>query len=119
MSWYSTIGSVNRLDRFGQMPGMTDSPTQPVAALSPFDTLRDKHGLKLPNIDKARIAADATTSLLRTTLNSIDLPDTTALVVFGSLARREWTSDSDVDWTLLVNGPSDPEHFRLAVLIGE
>lgn len=24
------------------------------------------------------------------------------VVVFGSLARREWTSGSDVDWTMLI-----------------
>ena len=98
---------------------MTRTSTQPVVPPSPFDALRDKLSLSLPNIDKARSAADATTAQLRETLNGIDLPETTALVVFGSLARREWTNDSDVDWTLLVNGPSDPEHFRLAVLIGE
>jgi hypothetical protein len=35
-------------------------------------------------------------------------------VVFGSLARREWTSGSDVDWTLLIDGQAAPEHQRLA-----
>ncbi|MDZ7617383.1 MAG: nucleotidyltransferase domain-containing protein [Patescibacteria group bacterium] len=30
------------------------------------------------------------------------------LVVFGSLARREWTSGSDVDWTLLIDGLRRP-----------
>lgn len=26
----------------------------------------------------------------------------------------EWTSGSDVDWTFLIDGPADPEHFRIA-----
>ncbi len=35
-------------------------------------------------------------------------------VVFGSLAREEWTQGSDVDWTLLIDGQADPEHLGLA-----
>ncbi|ACY14892.1 conserved hypothetical protein [Haliangium ochraceum DSM 14365] len=33
------------------------------------------------------------------------------MIVFGSLARGEWTGGSDVDWTLLVDGQADPEHL--------
>ena len=44
----------------------------------------------------------------------IDLSDDLSLVVFGSLARGEWTSGSDVDWTLLIDGPVDSAHFQLA-----
>ncbi len=36
------------------------------------------------------------------------------LVVFGSLARREWTSGSDVDWTLLIDGQANADHRRVA-----
>ena len=35
------------------------------------------------------------------------------VVVFGSLARKEWTSKSDVDWTLLIDGQADPQHLEL------
>jgi predicted nucleotidyltransferase len=42
------------------------------------------------------------------------VPADTALVVFGSLARNEWTSGSDLDWTLLVDGQASPDHFDLA-----
>ncbi|MCK4998890.1 MAG: nucleotidyltransferase domain-containing protein [Anaerohalosphaera sp.] len=41
------------------------------------------------------------------------------IVVFGSLARCEWTDGSDVDWTLLIDGPADPEHRRIAQLIAK
>ena len=94
-------------------------PQQHVGSPPPLDVLRDKLGLTLPNIDRARAAADDTKTQLRELFKDIDLPQTTALVVFGSLARGEWTNGSDVDWTLLVDGPSDPEHFKLAILIGE
>lgn len=37
-----------------------------------------------------------------------------AILVFGSLARNEFTSGSDVDWALLIDGPADPQHFEIA-----
>ncbi|MGB2807013.1 MAG: nucleotidyltransferase domain-containing protein [Sedimentisphaerales bacterium] len=40
-----------------------------------------------------------------------------SIVVFGSLARGEWTTGSDVDWTLLIDGPADPEHRNIAHII--
>ncbi|MDR3681376.1 MAG: nucleotidyltransferase domain-containing protein [Flavipsychrobacter sp.] len=39
------------------------------------------------------------------------------LVVFGSIARNECTSHSDVDWTLLVDGQANPNHLNVAHLI--
>ncbi|MFO0813873.1 MAG: nucleotidyltransferase domain-containing protein [Gemmatales bacterium] len=33
-----------------------------------------------------------------------------SVVIFGSLARREWTQSSDLDWTLLIDGPVDSRH---------
>jgi hypothetical protein len=42
----------------------------------------------------------------------------TDLVVFGSLARREWTAGSDVDWTVLIDGQATPQHRVLAQQIG-
>lgn len=42
-------------------------------------------------------------------------PSTDAnFVVFGSLARKEWTPSSDVDWTLLIDGQADYQHLGLA-----
>jgi len=35
-------------------------------------------------------------------------------VVFGSIARDECTGQSDVDWTLLLDGQSDPNDFEAA-----
>ncbi len=37
-----------------------------------------------------------------------------SFVVFGSLARDEWTSGSDLDWTLVIDGQADPEHVVIA-----
>ncbi|HWZ46328.1 MAG TPA: nucleotidyltransferase domain-containing protein [Candidatus Saccharimonadales bacterium] len=42
----------------------------------------------------------------------------TSLVVFGSLARGEWTSGSDLDWTYLVDGQANSDHLRIAQRVG-
>jgi predicted nucleotidyltransferase len=46
-----------------------------------------------------------------------------SVVIFGSLARKEWASHSDLDWSLLLDGPVDPRHNaranRLAQLVAE
>ncbi|MDR5727779.1 MAG: nucleotidyltransferase domain-containing protein [Terriglobia bacterium] len=46
------------------------------------------------------------------------MPDT-SLVVFGSLARGEFTDGSDIDWTLLVDGITIPQHLTVARQISE
>jgi UTP:GlnB (protein PII) uridylyltransferase len=38
----------------------------------------------------------------------------TSLVVFGSLARGEWTGGSDLDWTYLIDGQANSDHLRIA-----
>jgi hypothetical protein len=39
------------------------------------------------------------------------------VVVSGSLARNEFTAGSDVDWTLLIDGQADPQHYNLTAAI--
>lgn len=41
----------------------------------------------------------------------------TSVVVFGSLARDEFTDESDLDWTLLVDGQANSDHLRTAQAI--
>ncbi|HEY6328108.1 MAG TPA: nucleotidyltransferase domain-containing protein [Blastocatellia bacterium] len=43
----------------------------------------------------------------------------TSIVVFGSLARDEFTSGSDIDWTLLLDGQADPRHTEASFAIAE
>jgi hypothetical protein len=40
--------------------------------------------------------------------------DDTSFVVFGSLSRGEWTSKSDLDWTLLIDGGANSDHLLIA-----
>jgi predicted nucleotidyltransferase len=55
---------------------------------------------KLENILSAKIPSYAT--------------EDTNLVVFGSLARGEWTSKSDLDWTYLIDGEVNADHLRIS-----
>src|SRR5580658_7124475 len=87
-----------------------------------FDQLQDRLGARWPVIMKARQEAWQTRvgliMLLAASNERLDQPDT-SIVVFGSLAREEWTSGSDIDWTLLIDGSANPEHHTNAVQIGQ
>jgi hypothetical protein len=53
-------------------------------------------------------------------MRSGDHPTETAdasLVVFGSLARCEYTTGSDIDWTLLIDGQADRNHRHVGQVI--
>jgi predicted nucleotidyltransferase len=41
----------------------------------------------------------------------------TSLVVFGYLARGEWTLGSDLDWTYLIDGGANTDHLLIAQII--
>ena len=40
-----------------------------------------------------------------------------SFVVFGSLARGEWTASSDLDWTYLIDGQVNSDHLDIALKI--
>jgi hypothetical protein len=50
--------------------------------------------------------------LLSTEIGKYASPDT-SLVVFGSLARGEWTTGSDLDWTYLIDGGAKSAHLQI------
>lgn len=77
---------------------------------NPIDLLEHKLGADWSAINNARESAVQKRTELRAALASLDSEDT-SIVVFGSLARGEFTSGSDIDWTLLLDGMANPEHF--------
>src|SRR5438309_8055741 len=92
-----------------------DSP-EPRDQCMSFEVLAKKLGRSWPAIGKAENEADRQIQRIRQVMQeaareegSIDSEDIT-LVVFGSLARKEWTSGSDLDWTLLIDGQADQGH---------
>lgn len=76
---------------------------------TPVDQLEQRLRCQWPAIREAR----QKTSNTRTALNdlfSMRASSDTSVVVFGSVARQEVTSSSDLDWILLIDGQSSPEH---------
>jgi predicted nucleotidyltransferase len=72
--------------------------------------------LDLPSLCKYREASSKVRDDLDKLFSS-KLPryttEDTSLVVFGSLARGEWTSKSDLDWTYLIDGEANSDHLRI------
>jgi hypothetical protein len=80
---------------------------------SPLKKLEGNLGATWPTILVAGDNARARRDDLATELISKRLvPADAAVVVFGSLARGEWTEGSDVDWTLLVDGQVSNDHIE-------
>src|SRR3984885_1071718 len=83
-----------------------EEPSYPTLELS------RRIGVQWPNIEAARTFSRETLVLLRRALADSDCDDT-SVVVLGSLGREEFTSGSDIDWNLLVDGIADPNHHAL------
>jgi predicted nucleotidyltransferase len=82
----------------------------------PIFTLQSQVGEEWTAIQQARAKTVETNARLNKILDGLSSTDA-AIVVFGSLARGEWTK-SDVDWTLLIDGQADPEHLQVAQEVG-
>lgn len=80
--------------------------------------LERRLGADWHHIAAARSRAQEKRAELRGALRRLDSEDT-SVVVFGSLARDEFTAGSDIDWTLLVDGSADPKHLELARRVEE
>lgn len=76
---------------------------------SHLDRLEARLGSECRSIRKARLETQKWRDDLTSRFATHESPDT-SLVVFGSVARQEVTSGSDLDWILLVDGQSFPEH---------
>ena len=81
---------------------------------SPLQDLQTRLGFTWKHIDAAAQEANRVRLEIETTLREITIPADTGLLIFGSLARKELTSGSDVDWTLLIDGQADPTHMGVA-----
>lgn len=73
--------------------------------------LADRLGRDWPHLRAAESASHAARATLREHVGSL-VPEDSSVVVFGSLARCEYTAGSDLDWTLLIDGRSDRAHHR-------
>ncbi|MEM9454574.1 MAG: DUF294 nucleotidyltransferase-like domain-containing protein [Myxococcota bacterium] len=67
---------------------------------------------------QARATTERILTDLRESLADLHDPNCTVIVT-GSLGRGEASDNSDADWVLLVDGPTDTGHTRMAREIGE
>ncbi|MEQ8785603.1 MAG: nucleotidyltransferase domain-containing protein [Pirellulaceae bacterium] len=84
-----------------------------------IEQLADRAGQTWPAIMEAKSDAEQHADKLRAIVAELKPSPDVAVVAFGSLAREEWTSGSDVDWTLLIDGPADMRHFDMARAVEE
>jgi len=82
--------------------------------------LEQKFDATWPNIQNAGLLADEKIHKLelifeKESLTSLD----TSIIVFGSIARKECTSGSDLDWSFIVDGQANSKHKQISKRIGE
>lgn len=85
-----------------------------------LDEVQEWLGTPYHNIGAARkLASQREAAITFALVKGRLIPDDASFVVFGSLARGEWTSGSDLDWSLLIDGGVDPTHLKIAHRIRE
>jgi len=90
-------------------------PSAPQAR--PIFRLEELLGARWPNLRTCEQNTQVTLAQIESKVGRLTTPDT-SLVLYGSLARREFTEDSDADWTVLVDGQADPEHLNSSLEVG-
>jgi hypothetical protein len=93
-----------------------NQPTQSARSLvqgSALDALRGEDADRWPNITAAQALSHVKASLLKEIVDDLIPTDEGALVVFGSLARHEYTVESDLDWTIIIDGRADSRHLDI------
>lgn len=95
---------------------MVDDLDDDAPAPSFYQDLCSRLGENYPAIEKARTTTEKKLDDIRGCIEKegISFSDSCEFIVFGSLGRQEFTSGSDVDWTYLVNGPSDLDHYAVS-----
>jgi predicted nucleotidyltransferase len=84
---------------------MPDAKPIPATGLLESDVLRTAR-------EASRKTREDLDALLSSEIGKYASEDT-SLVVFGSLARGEWTSKSDLDWTYLIDGGAKSDHLQI------
>ncbi|HEX5155147.1 MAG TPA: hypothetical protein VFW07_27075, partial [Parafilimonas sp.] len=85
-----------------------------------FEEFGNKHGCRWLNIAGARQKTAENKQIIFDTLVSHGMPafsNDMDLVLFGSIARNECTLASDADWTLLIDGQSNPNHDSIGRIV--
>lgn len=89
------------------------SRSETLLSVETVDLIEQRLGKNWAAISAARTTTNELLSELASALEDLGDPNY-SIVVTGSLGRGEATRDSDADWFLLVDGPSNPDHAGLA-----
>ena len=81
--------------------------------VSALNKLRGSDATRWPNIAAAQSLSRDKMIALTQIVGDLLPTDEGSLVVFGSLARGEFTVDSDLDWTILIDGRADSRHLEI------
>lgn len=81
---------------------------------SALERLKRGDAGRWPNIAGARSFTQSRIPLLVEIAGDLLPRDEGSLVVFGSLARGEFTAGSDLDWALMIDGRADSGHLEIA-----
>jgi predicted nucleotidyltransferase len=83
-------------------------------ATTAFQRLKLAAGREWLNVTRSQAASAEQLAAIDNAVAGVVQSGEAALVIFGSLARGEYTSGSDVDWSLLIDGRVDSKHLEVA-----
>jgi predicted nucleotidyltransferase len=86
---------------------------RPAIQTSALDRLRGNDSNRWPNITAARLLSSVKVAEIAELARDLLPRGEGSLVVFGSLARGEFTLGSDLDWTILIDGRADSSHLKI------
>jgi hypothetical protein len=86
---------------------------QPTAQPTALNKLRGDDDSRWNHIARAQSLSREKSVELANLVGDLLPTDEGALVVFGSLARGEYTLGSDLDWTLVIDGRADSLHVKV------
>jgi len=88
-----------------------------VPSVSSLEKLDDSPATRWPTLTEARARSSNLRKELSEKLQGAVRDDNVAVIVTGSVGRMEVTEGSDIDWYLLIDGPSDPKHAQLVATV--
>jgi hypothetical protein len=89
--------------------------------MNPLELLAERSAGGFPNLAEARRVTKQRLEEMRAALSSVECDTRASIVLFGSWGRQELTSQSDDDWTVLVDREADsvrPLTVEVGKLIG-
>lgn len=79
----------------------------------PIELLEKALNAKWSHLEEARKESFSLKKRLSDRMSGIQVNDDTSVITYGSLARNEYTKNSDIDWTLLVDGKVNSDHKKI------